>query len=158
MSGPLRSAVLVASLALSASAADAADDAICAPLKSVVEEAPRGWRGLKTEEYSTQYESWQSRQILPGYESCWIDDVSHRFWCLNRAPSLEAAAKAAETQAGVIDRCWPGVPTLRSTETGDNNVTRLIQDWTLPVDRRLRLVHRKPTRGSGLGSVFIYVY
>lgn len=151
-------ALVVATVAVVAPVAGAADDPVCAPLKSVIEEAPRGWRNLKTDEYSTQFESWQSRQTLPGYESCWIDDVSHRFWCLNRAPGAEAAGKAADAQAGVIDRCWPGVPTLQSIETGDNNITRVIRDWTLPADRRLRLVHRKPTRGSGLSSVFLYVY
>ena len=139
-------------------AALAADDPACAPIQSILEAAPRSWRALKTEEYSTQFESWQSRQTLPSYESCWVDDVSHRYWCLFRAPSIESAGKAAAAQAETIDRCWPGVPTQQAIETGDNNVTRLIQDWTLSAERRLRLVHRKPTQGQGLSSVFLYVY
>lgn len=151
-------AAALASLLLAQSTALAADDPACAPIQSILEAAPRNWRALKTEEYSTQFESWQSRQTLPSYESCWIDDVSPRYWCLFRAPSIEAAGKAAAAQAESIERCWPGAPTQQTIETGDNNVTRLIQDWTLSAERRLRLVHRKPTQGPGLSSVFLYVY
>jgi hypothetical protein len=158
MTRHLHLALIALPLLLIEPRASIADEPDCAPIRVILEEAQHGFRALKTQEYSTQFESWQSRQTLPGYESCWIDDVSHRFWCLNRAPSVEAAAQAAAAQVETIARCWPDAPSRQATEIGDNNVTRLIRDWALPVDRRLRLVHRMPTRGDGLGSVFLYVY
>ena len=152
---PVAAALLLLQTQPPAWATDAPD---CTPIGTILEEAPRGWRALKSDDYSTQFDSWRSTQTLPGFESCWIDDVSPRFWCLNRAPSVEAAAQAAAAQVATISGCWPDAPMRQSMETGDNNVTRLIRDWGLPVDRRLRLVHRMPTRGDGLGSVFLYVY
>jgi len=136
----------------------AADDPACAPILAVLEAAPGGFRALRSAEYSTKFESWQSRQTLPGFDGCWVDDITRGFWCLLQAPGVEVAGRAAAAQAAVLERCWPGVPTKQFIETGDNNVTRWIQDWALPGERRLRLVHRKPNSGPGLSAVFLYVY
>lgn len=152
-------AALVALAAVAApDGAGAQDNALCAPLAEIVAAAPREFRPLRSEEYSTKFESWRARLTLDGFDACWIDDVSRSFWCLLQAPDMPTAAARAERALAEVSACHAGAPTQQVSEAMDNNVTRQITDWAIDDKRRVRLVHRYPTKPPGLASVFLYVY
>ena len=130
----------------------------CAPLAAVLDQAPSRFAALAGPEYSTRFDARRAKTTLPGFDSCWVDDVTRSFWCLRQSSSPAEAGKEAAAQAERVERCWPGVPTRQDIERGDNGVTRLVQDWMVRGGTRLRLVQRKPTAGAGLGSVFLYLY
>ncbi|MBL8697477.1 MAG: hypothetical protein JNK67_03850 [Alphaproteobacteria bacterium] len=150
--------LVAAVMTVAAPASGAEDAALCTSIERIVAAAPKEFRALRDSEYSTKFESWRSSLTLDGFDACWIDDVSRSFWCLLQAPDMAAAAARAErTLAGVSD-CLPAARQQQLTETMDNNVTRQITDWIVDDARRLRLVHRYPTRPPGLAAVFLYVY
>jgi hypothetical protein len=140
--------------------AQAAGDpgAACATLGDIISAAPRQFRDVASDEYVTLFESWRARITVAGFDACWIDDVTRAFWCIHRANGVAEAGRVAARQAERLDQCWPAVATHQTVETGDDGVTRLIQDWSVAEGRRIRLVHRKPSRGEGLSAVFLYVY
>jgi hypothetical protein len=140
-------------------ASDAGDArAACAALGEVVSAARGQFRDLASDDYVTLFDSWRARITLSGFDACWVDDVTRAFWCIHRANGVTEAGRAAARQAERLDLCWPAVATQQAVETGDDGVTRLIQDWSVAQGRRVRLVHRKPMRGEGLSAVFLYVY
>lgn len=151
---------LVALLVLAAGPAPAGEEGPdCAPLVAVLDHAPARYAPLAGTEYSTRFDARRATTTLPGFDSCWVDDVTRSFWCLRQSPSPAEAGRSAAAQAEIVERCWPGVPTRQDIERGDDGVTRLIQDWMVRGGTRLRLVQRKPTTGTtGLGSVFLYLY
>ena len=150
---------LAALLALAATGAGAGEEhADCAPLVAVLDQAPSRFAALASTEYSTRFDARRATTTLPGFDSCWVDDVTRAFWCMRQSPDAREAGRTAAAQAELLERCWPGVPTRQDIERGDDGVTRLVQDWVLRERHRLRLVQRKPTSGPGLGSVFVYVY
>ena len=135
-----------------------AENALCAPLSEILAAAPREFRPLRGDDYSTKFESWRAKITLDGYDACWIDDVSRSFWCLLQAPDMPSAASRAERTLTDVTACHPTARRQQGSEAMDNNVTRVITDWLLEGDRRLRLVHRYPTKPPGLAAVFLYVY
>lgn len=152
---------LVAMLAAAPTGAARAQDnaaATCPALQRILDAAPRRFRDLTDKDYSTLFESWRAKETLPGLDSCWIDDITAAFWCLHRAQGDTEAVRVADAQARRIAACWPSAPTARMSETGDDGITRIIQDWRPTPERRIRLVQRKPGAGVGLGAVFLYVY
>lgn len=157
-----RALLLVACLAAAAAAgavrAQDGPTAACPALQRVLESAPQRFRDLTDKDYSTLFESWRAKETLPGFDSCWVDDITSAFWCLHRAPGDAEAARVADAQAHRIAACWSSAPTARISETGDDGITRIIQDWRPTPERRIRLVQRKPGAGAGLGAVFLYVY
>lgn len=150
--------VAVLSLFLGNAASVAQDGAFCDQLSRIVATAPREFRPLKGEEYSTKFESWRARETIAGFDSCWIDDVRHGFWCLQQAPSLEAAARLGAQIIDAVTSCHPVVRRQETVETMDNDLTRTTTEWTLDETRRARVVERKSTSGRGIASVFFYVY
>lgn len=136
----------------------AQERALCVPLGEIIAAAPREFRVLRGEEYSTKFESWRARVTLPGFDACWIDDVSRSFWCLLQAPDMAAAGAQAERMRADVDACHAQAARGQSVEVMENNVTRAITEWSLTADRRARVVHRYPTRPPGLAAVFFYVY
>ncbi|MFM8678419.1 MAG: hypothetical protein ACKOGH_02205 [Alphaproteobacteria bacterium] len=151
--------LLVAAALLPAPAPASGDRPDCAPIAAVLEQAPSRFAALAGNEYSTRFDARRATTTLPGFDSCWVDDVTRSFWCLRQSASPAEAGREAAAQAELVDRCWPGVRTRQDIERGDDNVTRLVQDWLIPDKARLRLVQRRPTTGQqGLGSVFLYVH
>lgn len=157
--------VLILGLALSAgagvaapTAAQSTDNALCAPLTEILTAAPREFRALRGDDYSTKFESWRAKITLDGYDACWIDDVSRSFWCLLQAPDMPSAASRAERTIADVTACHPTARQQQGSEAMDNNVTRVITEWIVESERRLRLVHRYPTKPPGLAAVFLYVY
>lgn len=130
----------------------------CAPLVAVLDQAASRFSTLAGSEYSTRFDARRATITLPGFGSCWVDDVSLAFWCMEQSQSPQAAGRSAAAQAKIVERCWPDAPTRQDIERGDDGVTRLVQDWVLRGRHRLRLVQRKPNSGPGLGSVFLYLY
>jgi hypothetical protein len=154
-----RRLALLALLALAPASAPAGEEhPDCAPLAAVLDQAPARYAPLAGAEYSTRFEARRATTTIPGFDSCWVDDVTRSFWCLRQSPSPAEAGRSAAAQAEIVERCWPGVPTRQDIERGDDGVTRLVQDWIVRGRTRLRLVQRKPTSGAGLGSVFLYLY
>ncbi len=136
----------------------AQDGALCEPLSRIVATAPREFSPLKSAEYSTKFESWQSRETLPGFDSCWIDDVQHRFWCLHQAPNIDAAMRLGAQTVDSVTGCYPVVRRRSATVTMDNDLTRTTTEWTLDETRRVLVVERRPSSGRGVASVFLYLY
>ena len=132
--------------------------AACTTLGEVLGAAPRQFRAVASDEYEMLFDSWRARITLPGFDTCWVDDVTRAFWCLHRANGVAEAGRTAARQAEHLDACWPAAATHQNIETGEDGVTRLIQDWIVAEGRRIRIVHRKPARGEGLSAVFLYVY
>ena len=132
--------------------------AACTTLGEVLGAAPRQFREVASDEYVTLFDSWRARITLTGFDACWVDDVTRAFWCLHRANGVAEAGRIAARHAERLDACWPEAATHQSIETGDDGVTRLIQDWMVAEGRRIRIVHRKPARGEGLSAVFLYMY
>jgi hypothetical protein len=147
---------LASTLWLAAPPAVGADP--CDQLRRIVESAPLKFGPLATSDYATLFESWRAGETLPGFDSCWVDDLSRAFWCLHRAPGVPEAGSVAAAMADRLDACWPGAPTRQEVETGDDGFMRLIQDWYPAPERRIRLVHRRPRSGPGLSAVFVYFY
>lgn len=153
-----RAACLAGALALALGASPAAGTDPCATIRSVVDAAPQSFAALATSDYATLFESWRAGVTLPGFDSCWVDDLSRAFWCLHRAPGVAEAGRFAAAMADTLDACWSGAPTRQEIETGDDGFMRLIQDWYPSPERRIRLVHRRPRSGPGLSAVFVYFY
>lgn len=152
----LLAAVLAFGLGTSSSVAQ--EGAFCGQLTRIIEAAPREFRALKGEEYSTKFESWRARVTVSGFDSCWIDDVRHGFWCLNQAPTLDVATRLGAQIIDAVTSCHPVVRRQTLVETMDNDLTRATTEWTLEEARRIRVVERKSTSGRGIASVFFYVY
>ncbi len=152
--------LLVAALSffLGSSPSVAQDGAFCEQLTRIIAAAPREFRALKGEEYSTKFESWRARETVSSFDSCWIDDVRRGFWCLNQAPNLDAAARLGAQIIDAVTSCHPIVRRQSMVETMDNDLTRTTTEWTLEEARRIRVVERKSTSGRGIASVFFYVY
>jgi hypothetical protein len=127
-------------------------------LRRIMDAGPQRWRDLASTEFATRFDAWRARATLTGYESCWIDDVTGAFWCLYRAPGAAEAGRLAAAQAKLLDACWPGVPTDQAIEDAGGGVTRLIQDWHVAAERRVRLVQRRAVPADGLNAVFLYLY
>lgn len=152
------SACAAGALALALAASPAAGADPCDILRRIVDAAPRSFAPLATGDYATLFESWRASETLPGFDSCWVDDLSRAFWCLHRAPGVAEAGRVAAVMADTLDACWAGAPTRQEIETGDDGFMRLIQDWFPGPERRIRLVHRRPRTGPGLSAVFVYFY
>lgn len=157
-----RAALVALSLALASAPAigtpPAAGAEDCLALHRIMDSGPQRWRDLASTEFATRFDAWRARATLPGYESCWIDDITGAFWCLNRAPGAAEAGRIAAAQARMLDACWPGVRTDQAIEDAGGGVTRLIQDWHVAPDRRVRLVQRRAATADGLNAVFLYLY
>ena len=136
----------------------AGDAEFCEPLTRILAAAPREFRALKSEEYSTKFESWRARETLAGFDACWVDDVRHGFWCLHQAPNLDAAARLGSQTIAAVTGCYPIVRRQAVVDTMDNDLTRTTTEWMLDDTRRIRVVERRSTSGRGIASVFLYVY
>lgn len=107
---------LAALLALAPAAAPAGEEAAdCAPLVAVLDHAPARYKPLAGTEYSTRFDARRATTTLPGFNSCWVDDVTRSFWCLRQSPTPAEAGQSAAAQAALVERCWPGVPTRRTS-------------------------------------------
>ncbi len=144
-------------MAAHAAWADAlAPEVDCDPLRALLVATARGARAVAGPTYDGMLAAWSARIRLPGFDSCWVDDVTGAFWCRHRPETRAAGNRFAAETADMIEGCWPDAPTGQSIERGDGGFSRWIQDWGIAGSRRLRLVHRRDAAGSG--AVFLYLY
>ena len=135
-----------------------APDIDCNPLHALLAATVGGARAVAGPTYDGMFAAWSARIRLPGFDSCWVDDVTGAFWCRYRPETRAAGNRFAAENADMNEGCWPDAPTGQSIERGDGDSasSRWIQDWRIGGSRRLRLVHRRDMVGPG--AVFLYLY
>jgi hypothetical protein len=136
---------------------DAARPDSCAPLDAVFAAAPRRFRALRTQEFSTQFESYRTHNTLQGFDSCWSDDTSPTFWCLAQPERTDAAHDLTLRMIDEVSRCFPLARRQQWLERHENGIERYVTDWTISEERRARVVERRRPGGQP-GTAYIYLY
>ena len=153
----MRRPLAAAALLLLAPAASAQDWALCDGLRPIFAAGPERFRALRTEEVWTSAEANRASVTLPGFDSCYVDQVPPTFWCLARPAERGAATALGDSVRGRLDACFPVLTRRSWDEEAEPGVRRFVSQWPLGGERRLRLIERRRA-DAGPGAVFLYVY
>lgn len=134
--------------------ARADDSEFCRGLAIAVAEGAHKFRALRTEQFDNMLESFETNLQLPGLEMCRVDAIVPGYYCMTRKLSQADGDRLAADLQQRVQACYPGVAATQ-VQDPQSTVPRIVTEWTVGHDRRIRLVRR--TYAEHPGSVYLYV-